>query len=284
VGGAVQADGRGQLIALGIHPVAPGGRVEVPNGNRRGSFAATPEGKAGAEGTPGIKTGTHGNPSGAGAGSSGKGTGTGDRVSGAPSGLYVGAAPSGSSQSAVGNGGGNGNGPGDSPNGDPNKPVEMASVAPPRVSIPVKKILAESQPEVEKRVFGDHQAYSMTVNVPNLNSAGGSWVIHFAELNSDEQKNQGELSAPVATHEVDPGYPLELMRHNVKGMVVLYAVIRKDGTVSDVRVLLSVDDQLDQYARAAFSKWRFQPATRDGSPVALEAVVSIPFRPFKRAF
>ena len=44
----------GRLIALGIHPVAPTGPVAVPGGNRRGTFAATPQGKPGASGTPDL--------------------------------------------------------------------------------------------------------------------------------------------------------------------------------------------------------------------------------------
>ncbi len=124
----------------------------------------------------------------------------------------------------------------------------------------------------------------MTLNMPNLNSAGGSWVIRFAELSGNEAKgneSKGELSAPVATQKVDPAYPLELMRRNVHGTVTLYAVIRNDGSVTDVRVLRGVDDRLDQYARAALAHWRFRPATKNGSPVDLEAVVMIPFRPVR---
>jgi TonB family protein len=130
---------------------------------------------------------------------------------------------------------------------------------------------------LEKKVFGLRKFYSLTLNMPNLNSSGGSWVIRFAELKDDGQK--GELTAPVATHKTDPAYPLELMRHNVQGTVTLRAVIHSDGSVGDVSVLRSVDDQLDHYACAALSRWRFLPATKNGNAVDLEAVVMIPFRP-----
>ncbi len=116
----------------------------------------------------------------------------------------------------------------------------------------------------------------MALNMPNLNSAGGSWVVRFAELRNSGPS--GELLAPVATQKVDPAYPLELMRRNVEGTVALYAIIHSDGHVSDVRVLHGIDDRLDGYAMAALSRWRFQPATKNGNPVALEAVVMIPFR------
>ncbi len=128
-------------------------------------------------------------------------------------------------------------------------------------------------------MFGDRKFYSMTLNIPNLNSAGGSWVIHFAEMNEDgKDKDKGELVAPAATAMSDPAYPLELMKQHVQGTVTLYAVIGSDGTVSDVRVLNGVDDRLDQYAREALARWHFRPASKNGSPVALEAVVKIPFR------
>ena len=69
------------------------------------------------------------------------------------------------------------------------------------------------------------------------------------------------------------------MKQNVSGTVILHAVILADGTVGMVRVLRSVDDRLDQFARDAIAKWQFQPATKDGSPVAVEATFWIPFRP-----
>src|SRR5580698_268682 len=47
----------GRMIALNVNPAAPAASVEVPNGNRRGTFAATPEGKQGAAGTPEIAGG-----------------------------------------------------------------------------------------------------------------------------------------------------------------------------------------------------------------------------------
>jgi protein TonB len=85
---------------------------------------------------------------------------------------------------------------------------------------------------------------------------------------------------------IDPAYPIDLMQHNVQGTVALYAVIHADGSVSDVRVLRSVDERLDAYASAALGRWHFQPATKNGAPVDLEAMFMIPFKPsrFKSSF
>jgi TonB family protein len=155
----------------------------------------------------------------------------------------------------------------------------MAKATPPP-SIPHGASAPSQASELERKVFGDRPFYSMTLNMPNLNSAGGSWIMRFAELH--DSGSVADLSAPRALHKVDPAYPLELMRQNVAGTVAVRAVIRSDGSVSDVSVLRSVDDRLDHYACEALSRWQFEPATRSGTPVDLAVVVMIPFHPVVR--
>ena len=266
----------GRIIALNLHP-AVGAPPNAPGGNRRGSFAATPEGHTGATGAPGAT----------GSGGSGKETGRGSTRKGSdlPAGLYVGSAAAKPSSVA-----------GNKSSTNSVNPNLVASVKPPRVtSAPTRTLQPESAAklsEPERAVFGDRKFYSVTLNMPNLNSAGGSWVIRFAELNHDSNNhdsnnhdsnndgsNTSDLSQPAATRKVDPAYPTELMRENVTGTVILYAIIRADGTVANVRVLRSVDDRLDQFASQAIAQWQFQPAMKNGSPVDVEATFQIPFRP-----
>jgi TonB family protein len=269
----------GRIIALNLHP-AVGAPPTPPAGNRRGSFAATPEGHAGATGSPGANAA-----SGAGSGGSGKDTGSGSTRKGSadlPAGLYVGGAAA--RPSAVA---------GNKPSTNSVNPNLIASVRPPRVSSPPSRSMqpesAAKLSEPERAVFGNRKFYSVTLNMPNLNSAGGSWVIRFAELNHESNNHEGnnqdansagaDLSQPAATRKVDPAYPLQLMRENVAGTVILYAIIRADGTVGNVRVIRGVDDRLDRFASQAIAKWQFQPAMKNGSPVDVEATFQIPFRP-----
>lgn len=83
----------------------------------------------------------------------------------------------------------------------------------------------------------------------------------------------------MATRKVDPAYPLQLMKENVAGTVILYAVIHADGSVGNVRVLRGVDERLDHFAIEAVAQWKFEPATKNGTPVDVEATFQIPFRP-----
>src|SRR5207245_9007491 len=52
--GTGTSNAAGRIIALGIRPAAVNGPNEIPSGNRRGTFAATPEGKPGPHGTRDI--------------------------------------------------------------------------------------------------------------------------------------------------------------------------------------------------------------------------------------
>ena len=264
----------GRIIALNLHP-AVGGPSQPPQGNRRGSFAATPEGKMGASGNPGAS----------GVGGSNRVTSRSVGKSDLPSGLYVGSAGSSTKTYPVAGD----PAPKNSTGSTAVNSKLMASLRPPRVtSIPARPLQPESETklsEAERAVFGDRQFYSLTLNMPNLNSAGGSWVIRFAELKHDSTADsKQELSAPAATRKVDPAYPLQLMRENVEGVVTLYAVIRSDGTVGNVRVLNGIDSRLDQFASQAVSQWQFHPAMKNGAPVDVEATFRIPFRPQRKNF
>jgi len=266
-GSSGQFGSTGRVIALNLHP-AVGAPPVPPSGNRRGGFAATPEGHAGASGSPGSSSGNwaeNGN------GSKGKGK------TDLPAGLYVGTPTASAKTSSVA--------------GDPAaskaatgaSTPSPASVPAPRVtSVPARTMSPDSTSklsEAERVVFNGRRFYSVTMNMPNLNSAGGSWVIRFAELKQDPKAPSADLTQPVATRKVDPGYPSQLMRENVTGTVILFAIIHADGTVGNVLVLRGVDNRLDKFASDAVAQWRFQPATKDGTPIDVEATFQIPFRP-----
>ncbi len=251
--------GGNAMIALNLHP-AVGAPPPAVAGNRRGNFAAIPEGHRGASGAPGSSAGAS-TANGNGNSSSGK------AAPNLPSGLYVG---KNASENSV-------------------NPNLIAGVRTPRVSRTLQPESDNKISDAERAVFGSRKIYSLSLNMPNLNSAGGSWIIRFAALKAEStpgnrpsgDASPSDLSSPVATRKVDPAYPLELMRQNLGGTVILYGVIHADGTVGNVRVLRSVDDRLDQFASDAIAKWQFQPATKNGAPVDVEATFWIPFRPAK---
>ncbi|HVH50271.1 MAG TPA: TonB family protein [Candidatus Bathyarchaeia archaeon] len=130
-------------------------------------------------------------------------------------------------------------------------------------------------------IFARRRVYSMNVNMPNLNSATGSWILNFVEMRSSptgpQIKNSDEIAEPAPLHKVDPKYPPTLMAEHVEGEVILYAVIRRDGSVDGIQVVRGIDPLLDANAVRALAQWKFRPAERQGEPVSLEAIVHSPF-------
>jgi TonB family protein len=134
-----------------------------------------------------------------------------------------------------------------------------------------------SKPE---QVFASKKIYTLLVNMPNLNSATGSWILNFSELRSSRSAprvSSNDLAAPTPLKKSDPKYPPTLINEHVEGEVVLYAVIRADGSVDSVELVSGLDEQLDNNAMSALTQWKFTPASRQGTPVDLEAIVHIPF-------
>jgi TonB family protein len=125
------------------------------------------------------------------------------------------------------------------------------------------------------------EVHTLDINLPNVTSVSGSWILNFAQLDeggSPFNRPKGDLSGPVPVIKVDPKYPPQLINEHVEGEVVLYAIVRANGSVDAIQVVRKLDPRLDRYAVEAFARWKFRPATRDGVPVDVEAVVHIPFR------
>ncbi|HVB33003.1 MAG TPA: TonB family protein [Patescibacteria group bacterium] len=131
--------------------------------------------------------------------------------------------------------------------------------------------------DLAHEVLGMRPIHTLLMNMPNLTSATGSWLLDFTELPGERIPLGGDTVAPLPVRKVDPEYPPELIQEGVEGEVVLYAVIGRDGQVSHIRVVQSLDPVLDRNAEAAFAKWKFQPALADNYPIALEVLVHIPF-------
>jgi TonB family protein len=79
----------------------------------------------------------------------------------------------------------------------------------------------------------------------------------------------GRVAPPRALSDVKPGYTPEAIRARIEGVVRLRGIVERDGTVSGIEVIKSLDATygLDQAAIDAFKQWRFQPGTIDGNPV-----------------
>jgi len=119
--------------------------------------------------------------------------------------------------------------------------------------------------------------YSIAIQMPNVTSFSGSWIVWFSERQPVPGAPPPEVRAPVPLRKVDPKYVAEAAQERIEGTVRLFALIRRDGHVESVSLLRHLDDRLDKSAQDALSKWVFEPALRNGAPMDIEAVFEIPF-------
>lgn len=86
------------------------------------------------------------------------------------------------------------------------------------------------------------------------------------------------VEPPRLLREVRAEYSERARRANLEGEVVLEIVVRRDGTVSDVRVLKGLGLDLNEQAIQAVRQWRFAPARLKGAPVDVVVEVAVEFR------
>ncbi len=86
------------------------------------------------------------------------------------------------------------------------------------------------------------------------------------------------IEPPRLLREVKPSFTDEGRRQGVEGDVVLEIVVRRDGSVGDVKILRRLGAGLDQKAIDAVRQWRFSPARRMGAPVDVIVEVAVEFK------
>jgi TonB family protein len=116
----------------------------------------------------------------------------------------------------------------------------------------------------------------------------------FADSTSNAQEYQGnslrassvvpsvspqEVESPVALQQPMPAYTEEARVSSVEGTIQIQVMVRKDGTVGDLKVLEGLGYGLDESAiHTIATKWRFRPGTRSGERVDMWTTVGVPFR------
>ncbi len=88
----------------------------------------------------------------------------------------------------------------------------------------------------------------------------------------------GGVSAPRALYAPDPEYSEEARKAKWQGTVVLWVIVGPDGHPRDIRIQRSLGMGLDEKAIEAVRQWKFDPARKDGQPVAVQINVEVNFR------
>jgi TonB family protein len=85
------------------------------------------------------------------------------------------------------------------------------------------------------------------------------------------------ITAPRGTYMPSPEYSDKGRRKKIQGTVILQIVVTPEGAVRDAKVVTGLEPSLDEQALRAVSNWKFQPAKKDGVPVAVQLMTETQF-------
>lgn len=97
-----------------------------------------------------------------------------------------------------------------------------------------------------------------------------------ADPNTLSSSTQG-LKQVAIIQKMKPRYTEQAREQGVEGIVLLSAVFRKDGTITDIKVLNSLAYGLDEEAVKAAAQIKFTPGQKDDKPVHVRARLEFTF-------
>jgi periplasmic protein TonB len=101
-------------------------------------------------------------------------------------------------------------------------------------------------------------------------------VVHPSLANSKPVTVSRGVSEGLLIHPIKPAYPQIALTAHVQGEVILQAVIGKDGSIQNLRVV-SGHPMLIKAAVDAVQQWRYRPYLLNGEPVEVETQVRVNF-------
>ena len=89
----------------------------------------------------------------------------------------------------------------------------------------------------------------------------------------------GNVQQTKLVHQVTPIYPERAQAQGIQGVVLLEAVILKDGSIGAMRVLNKLaDPDLVTSAVEAVKNWRYEPTLLNGQPIEVVTTITVNFR------
>ncbi len=162
----------------------------------------------------------------------------------------------------------------------PSQPAELRQRAPEKsveaeraFAEPVKKPIPASLPDPAPPVIEVEAPPVAFTFAPTL-PAKAAPVVH------PPAPRRSEIEPARLLQRIAPQYPSAALHRKTGGQVELSAVIRKDGSVGDVR-MVSGNPVFRDSAIAAVRQWRYSPAMLDGAPAETSARIVLTFNPPK---
>ena len=97
-------------------------------------------------------------------------------------------------------------------------------------------------------------------------------------------ESDADIDPPRLTWAPNPKYPKSARNVGHQGTSILNLVVGTDGRPREITIVRTLDGDLDALAIAAVSKWRYQPALRDGEPLEVQVHARVRFRLYNKSY
>ena len=85
------------------------------------------------------------------------------------------------------------------------------------------------------------------------------------------------MEPPVPVRTIAPHFPDEMRRAGSSGLVTVSCLIDEKGNVTEPKVIKASNEAFSEPALEALRKWKFKPAKKDGTPVAIRVNIPVQF-------
>ena len=157
-----------------------------------------------------------------------------------------------------------------------------------------KNVSDKQQPnrEIPRPVYGLRRVYSTGIGASGtasdavIGKIGNTLDKEIDTIKAEKKDLSGPLvsistvtSPPKIKREVKPELTKEIIEAKVSGIIKVILLIDVDGKVKEVKILNDLGYGTSDIVRKAFLQCEFEPAMRDGKPVAVWFPYSIRFEP-----
>ncbi|MGD0298827.1 MAG: TonB family protein [Bryobacteraceae bacterium] len=119
------------------------------------------------------------------------------------------------------------------------------------------------------------EARSMSNRASDIRKALGE---QERQVKSNALRIGSGVTAPKVLNKMEPEYTEEGRVAKYQGTVVLTVEIDPSGLAQNIRIIKGLGFGLDENAVTAVQQWQFQPATKDGAAVTVQATIEVNFR------
>jgi TonB family protein len=137
--------------------------------------------------------------------------------------------------------------------------------------------VGEKRVPFEVRAFRDKMVVATVKVVEMTPIAEESPSLFVAPTNSEFWAHCDDMQEAELVGRVQPQYPDSARTKREEGMVMFYAVIEVDGSLSHLTLIQRLTPTLDSAAADAIRQWHYKPAACGSTPSRVETAISVYF-------